>query len=498
MSEQQYVPANVFLRCDKGVSPCQLKIVRPGPDLYNEKWAVEGDALPMVNVTSFGVCAITRAPCVPVTARWQNTLMGALQIDAGGLPQNPLLDNSFLPCAAGGKIDIFFTRAAVAQAAENAQQAAAAHEISHRAKLGAALLLGAAILVAGVAVVATGGAALGPILLVAGEAAATGAFVGATVGAVAGGIEGYGHGGAQGAAEGAAMGAMAGAIIGGLGAPAAAVGGTGAALFLGASGAAFGVATAADAFAFYKQPTLENGLVVLADVVALLGGRLVEGQLRGAKKLETTIGPEPQRCMAGKEPIDFASGAMFFTSVDFVLPGPVPLVWERTFYSTSERRGPLGYGWHHSYDQALWPDADTGTVALRLGDGRLAVFEAPGPDNGQYSYYRDRQLELRPAPDGADGYAVYHVRERRTYHFAPSARPAGQYQLTAIADGYGHALTLRYGAGGHLSGLTDSGGRAIGVRTTRPAVSWPWTCPTPTARPAPFPPCSTPTTRPAT
>ncbi|RZK29572.1 MAG: DUF4280 domain-containing protein, partial [Hymenobacter sp.] len=116
MSQQKYVPANVFLRCDKGVTPCQLKIVRPGPDLYDEKWAVEGDGLPGINVSTFGACAITKGPCVPLTARWQRTLVGALQVRAGGILQNPLLNDSVLPCTVGGKIDIFFTRAALTQA----------------------------------------------------------------------------------------------------------------------------------------------------------------------------------------------------------------------------------------------------------------------------------------------------------------------------------------------------------------------------------------------
>ncbi|RZK49812.1 MAG: RHS repeat protein, partial [Hymenobacter sp.] len=181
--------------------------------------------------------------------------------------------------------------------------------------------------------------------------------------------------------------------------------------------------------------------------------------------MEATTGPEPNRCTNGKDPIDFASGAMFFVSVDIELPGPIPFVWERTFYSTSERQGPLGYGWHHSYDQVLWPDPAAGTVALRLGDGRLALFDAPGPANAYCAYYRARQLELRPAPDGSDGYAVYSVRERRTYHFAPAPSQPGYYHLTALDDGYGHAIHLTYAAAGHLQYIVDSVGRRVDVRT---------------------------------
>lgn len=156
---------------------------------------------------------------------------------------------------------------------------------------------------------------------------------------------------------------------------------------------------------------------------------------------------------------------MFFTQADVELPGHIPFKWTCTYYSTSERQGPLGYGWHHSYDLALWPDAAYGTVAMRLGDGRLVIFDAPSSENEFYSYYRAHQLELWPAPDGSDGYAVYSVRERCTYHFVPSPARPGQYHLLAIDDSYGHALTFAYAAQGHLIGITDSVGRAIVVHS---------------------------------
>ncbi|NML65114.1 DUF4280 domain-containing protein [Hymenobacter sp. RP-2-7] len=475
MSQQKYVPANVFLRCDKGATPCQLLITRPGPDLYDEKWAVEGDGLPGVNVTTFGACAITHGPCVPATMRWQNTLMGALQVNAGGLFQNPLLDDSILPCAVGGKIDIFFTRAAVTQAmqaAENERQVAAAKQVSEDAKAKSLLLFGAAILVAAVVVVATGGAALP---LIAGAAAA-GAVVGGGVGAVAGGIEGYAHGGAMGAAKGAAGGLVLGAAMGAVGGAAAVAGGPVAVGLLEASGAMFGVATAADAFTFYKQPTQENGLVLLGDLVILFGGRLVEGQARKAgelaearatRELEARPGADKAKCTGRNEPVDVASGAMYFDSIDFVLPGPIPVVWERSYFSTSNYQGPLGYGWYHRYDVALWVDQEAGTIAMRLADGRVAMFEAPSEANGYYSYYREHHLELRPALAGEAGYDVHAALEGVTYHFQAIAHaPSPQLlRLVSITDTYGHSVRFDYSAAGHLCAVHDSVGRVVRVET---------------------------------
>ena len=477
----KHVPANVFLRCDKGVTPCRLQIPRPGPTLYDEKWAVESDGLPLVNITTFGVCAITHGPCVPATMRWQKTLLGSTKVMALGLPENPLLDDSFLPCTVGGKIDIFFTRAALTQTlaaeAENKQQAAAAKEVAEEAKEKAGLLFFAAIAVAVVVVVATGGAAL-PLVA---AAAATGAVVGGSVGAVAGGLEGYAHGGTMGAVEGAVGGLFTGALFGAVGGAAAVAGGPASLALLEASGGMFSIATAADAFAFYKQPTLENGLVLASDLAIIFGGKVIEGKANelvgkpveaaveartnGAKQLQTPEGAPLDKCVGRNEPIDVASGAMFFTTVDFTLPGPVPLIWSRTYYSTSVRQGPLGYGWHHSYDQALWLDTAAGAVAMRLADGRLAMFELPGPATDYVSYHRARQLELRPAPAGTDGYLVHSVGENQTYQFAPDPAAPGYYRLVSIADVWGHAVRLAYDAAGHLCGLTDSVGRAVGVST---------------------------------
>ena len=285
---QKYVPSNVFLKCDKGTTPCRLQVVRPRAKLYGEEqWATENDAVPNVNVTTFGVCSITQKACVPATVRWQNTLQSALKVMVQGAPESPLVNDSFLPCTVGGKIDIFFTQAAVAQALANDRQADAAHEVAQHAKDSSLLLFGAALLV-GIAVVgltvATGGAAL-PLLALAGEAALTGAAVGAGVGAVAGGVQGYADdpdGGWDGAAKGAGMGLLTGAAMGAAGGAAVAVGGTAAAGLMLASAGAMGVGAAADGYALYKQPTLRNGLVLVGDIVILAGGRLAHEAVKGA------------------------------------------------------------------------------------------------------------------------------------------------------------------------------------------------------------------------
>ena len=48
-------------------------------------------------------------------------------------------------------------------------------------------------------------------------------------------------------------------------------------------------------------------------------------------------------CWLFGEPVDAATGRVFHTNVDFELPGPIPIVWERTYYSDADVYGPLGY-----------------------------------------------------------------------------------------------------------------------------------------------------------
>ena len=74
-------------------------------------------------------------------------------------------------------------------------------------------------------------------------------------------------------------------------------------------------------------------------------------------------------CTVTGHPVDVASGTFFTDEEDFWLDGPVPLSWERTWYSRSDYRGPLGNGWHHAYDMGVVADTEEGTLTLRMSDG---------------------------------------------------------------------------------------------------------------------------------
>lgn len=62
-------------------------------------------------------------------------------------------------------------------------------------------------------------------------------------------------------------------------------------------------------------------------------------------------------CTVTGHPVDVASGTFFTDEEDFWLDGPIPLSWERTWYSRSDYQGPLGNGWHHTIWVLWWRTA---------------------------------------------------------------------------------------------------------------------------------------------
>ena len=160
-------------------------------------------------------------------------------------------------------------------------------------------------------------------------------------------------------------------------------------------------------------------------------------------------------CSVTGHPVDVATGKVFTDSVDLELPGPIPLRWERVWYSCSTYEGPLGFGWHHNYDMALRVDGNA--VAVRLADGRGCAF--PAVAEGAHAYDPLERLTLRR--EGV-GYALV-AYDGLVHHFAPSARDPQLFLLRTIADRVGHAVQLVYDNNDHLRRLIDSAGRTVNL-----------------------------------
>ena len=164
-------------------------------------------------------------------------------------------------------------------------------------------------------------------------------------------------------------------------------------------------------------------------------------------------------CSVTGHPVDIATGKMFTDAVDFTLPGPLPLTWERTYYSTSPYEGPLGHGWHHSYDMALTEQNDENVVGVRLPEGRSVCFHRP--EVGDSSFDRAERLTLHR---DVDGYSMRDT-DGLLYRFSQVVFDTGMQALTAVEDRSGNVIEFAYDKYGHLEVMHDSCGRKLSVTT---------------------------------
>jgi hypothetical protein len=104
-------------------------------------------------------------------------------------------------------------------------------------------------------------------------------------------------------------------------------------------------------------------------------------------------------CTLTGHPVDVTTGRVLTDAVDWELPGPLPLTFERNYTSNlSDQGSVLGYGWSHSLDLAVW--TEPGQVVFRAEDGREIEFDVTGLPNqsltpGDELYHPVDQLTLR-------------------------------------------------------------------------------------------------------
>lgn len=160
-------------------------------------------------------------------------------------------------------------------------------------------------------------------------------------------------------------------------------------------------------------------------------------------------------CTVTGHPVDVASGTFFTDEEDFWLDGPVPLSWERTWYSRSDYRGPLGNGWHHAYDMGIV--VEDGVLTLRMSDGIPVAF--PLPTEKKPSFLLSERKEARKEKDG---YCIWDLNEDLYYRFTQRVYDSVNL-LESVSDGNGFAIRFEYTGQGHLSAITDSAGRRLEV-----------------------------------
>lgn len=158
-------------------------------------------------------------------------------------------------------------------------------------------------------------------------------------------------------------------------------------------------------------------------------------------------------CSVTGHPVDVASGKLFTDGVDLELAGPIPFKWERVWYSTSTYKGPLGHGWHHSYDFSL--RLEDGVILFRAADGRHIGL----PHLARGESHFDAMEKITFTRDDV-GYAV-RTSDGLWHRFADVGVP-GELSLVVISNTLGQRIQFQYDRA-RLTRIVDSAGRNIDV-----------------------------------
>ena len=165
------------------------------------------------------------------------------------------------------------------------------------------------------------------------------------------------------------------------------------------------------------------------------------------------VEPEPSRRCEQGCPIGMTSGEERLAQTDFTLPGPIPVVWERVYRSgTSDRDGPIGYGWSTPVSERLRVTGDQ--VVLEDADGRFISFARPRA--GQPSRNHVEGLTV----SNPEGQTWLVQREGTADRYFEPVHGSDTFRLVQWRDRFDNHVDFHY-KGGHLHRVTTSWGRSI-------------------------------------
>jgi RHS repeat-associated protein len=173
-------------------------------------------------------------------------------------------------------------------------------------------------------------------------------------------------------------------------------------------------------------------------------------------------------------PVHIATGAKLLAGeadLDFVLPGVLPVVWQRVYNSLDLRSsGSLGKGWSTPYSMELHLRRgvrEQEQLVLFDTDGRDITFDAPVPGGGVFSVAEGVGVQC-----SVGGEYVVVTAEGR-YQWFGQVDPGRPHVLSLlrVEDRNGSYHALRYDEMGRFTHLADSAGRVIELQY---AVGTPW------------------------
>jgi RHS repeat-associated protein len=205
----------------------------------------------------------------------------------------------------------------------------------------------------------------------------------------------------------------------------------------------------------------------MAAIMALLRTKWIADQLHS---LVERFAPERLRdllhfavCFVTGHPVDVATGRVLTRATDFRLEAPLPIAFERVYASNRcDRDGPLGRGWSHPYDEALW--TEPGKVVFKTADGReieIDVLDRPGRAlrPGEEAWSRIHRLTVRCLGGGG-----WEIEEHGglLHELRPIAGDgSGRARLVRLSTRDGRAVRCEHDARGRLARLVDAIGRSV-------------------------------------
>lgn len=166
--------------------------------------------------------------------------------------------------------------------------------------------------------------------------------------------------------------------------------------------------------------------------------------------------PRELRFLTG-HPVDVATGCLVIDTCDLELPGALPLRFTRSYSSGwSDRTSPLGRGWSHSLDEAVW--LEPRHLVYRDEHGReLELLLKSGADEVYVSTHR---LTLRRRPDNC-WQIEDHDGIRRDFAPIPGDARPGRARPIQRSDRRGHTIHYRYDERARLVTVHAADGREI-------------------------------------
>lgn len=188
------------------------------------------------------------------------------------------------------------------------------------------------------------------------------------------------------------------------------------------------------------------------------GIKCIAKNVKNKVKNLATKAKQKIKCLLKGEPVDAVTGIVYNEIIDFELPGTIPIVWERRYYSDSRRTGSLGFGVSLNYETEIVVSNQTDEITLFMPDGRAVVFEDNNIEGIQFN--REEQLTLHRIESF---YEVFFHKERHYYVYRKVKALPDTYSLVEIRDEAGHKIEFSYDESNLIS-IMDSVGRNISIK----------------------------------